>query len=140
MLCPKCQAEIGSDASYCSWCGAQRKPADDATATMLAAVAPTTAVGAVLAGKFRLVEVLGRGGMGIVYKAEDTSLHRPVALKFLPPEHAGKFDARERFLVEARAAAALSHPHICTIHEIHEGGETPFIAMEYIAGQTLRAR
>src|SRR5215471_16882568 len=140
MLCPKCQAEIGSDASYCSWCGAQRKPADDATATMLAAVAPTTAVGALLAGKYRLLEVLGRGGMGIVYKAEDTSLHRPVALKFLPAEREGAPNARERFFMEARAAAALSHPHICTIYEIHDRGETPFIAMECIEGQSLRSR
>jgi dienelactone hydrolase len=107
---------------------------------MLAAMAPATAVGALLAGKYRLLEVLGRGGMGIVYKAEDISLHRPVALKFLPAERGGAPNARERFFMEARAAAALSHPHICTIYEIHDEGETPFIAMECIEGQSLRAR
>src|SRR5215471_740940 len=140
MLCPKCQAEISSDASYCSRCGAQTKPDNDATVTMSAATSAAAAVGTLLAGKYRLLEVLGRGGMGIVYKAEDTRLHRPVALKFLPGEHGGTPSARERFLMEARAAAALSHPHICTIYEIHDEGETPFIVMECIDGQSLRAR
>jgi hypothetical protein len=140
MLCPKCQAEISSDASYCSRCGAQTKPDNDATVTMSAATSAAAAGGTLLAGKYRLLEVLGRGGMGIVYKAEDTRLHRPVALKFLPAEHGGTPSARERFLMEARAAAALSHPHICTIYEIHDEGEPPFIAMECIEGQSLRAR
>ena len=140
MLCSKCQAEISSDSSYCGRCGAQTKPDNDATVTMSAATSAPAAVGTLLAGKYRLLEVLGRGGMGIVYRAEDTRLHRAVALKFLPAEHGGTPSARERFLIEARAAAALSHPHICTIYEIHDEGETPFIAMECIEGQSLRAR
>jgi formylglycine-generating enzyme required for sulfatase activity/dienelactone hydrolase len=107
---------------------------------MSAATSAAAAVGTLLAGKYLLLEVLGRGGMGIVYKAEDTRLHRPVALKFLPGDHGGTPSARERFLMEARAAAALSHPHICTIYEIHDEGETPFIVMECIDGQSLRAR
>jgi dienelactone hydrolase len=115
-------------------------PGDDVTATntMLAAV-PSPAAGALVGGKYRLLEVLGRGGMGIVYKAEDAKLHRLVALKFLPAEHVSTLEARERFFMEARAAAALSHPHICTIHDVHDEGETPFIAMECVEGQTLRA-
>src|SRR5260370_2935715 len=140
MLCSKCQAEISSDSSYCGRCGAQTKPDNDATVTMSAATSAPAAVGTLLAGKYRLLEVLGRGGVGIVYKAEDTRLHRPVALKFFPAEHGGTPSARERFLLEARAAAALSHPHICTIYEIHDEGETPFIAMEFIEGKSLRAR
>jgi serine/threonine protein kinase/dienelactone hydrolase len=98
------------------------------------------ASGTLLAGKYRINKVVGRGGMGIVYMAEDTQLKRYVALKFLPPELVLSPEARERFVQEARAAAALSHPKICTIYEIHEEGEKPFIAMEYIDGQSLKAK
>ncbi len=96
--------------------------------------------GGLVAGKYQLLEVLGRGGMGIVYRAEDIKLHRAVALKFLPADRMSAPEVRKRFVVEARAAAALSHPHICTIHEIHDEGEAPFIAMECVEGQSLRAR
>jgi serine/threonine protein kinase len=107
---------------------------------MAAGLAGELAPGSVLAGKYRILEVAGRGGMGIVYKAEDTKLHRPVALKFLPPGLVTSQESRERFLLEARAAAALSHPNICTIHEIHDQEERPFIEMEYIEGRSLRER
>jgi len=96
--------------------------------------------GTTLAGKYNIVEVSGRGGMGIVYKAEDTKLKRSVALKFLPPELIQDEEIKERFVLEAQTAAALSHPNICTIHEIDEEGGKSFIAMEYVEGQSLRAK
>ena len=89
---------------------------------------------------YELLEPLGRGGMGVVHKARDMRLGRFAALKFLSPELLGSAEARERFHREARSLSALSHPHIATVYEVDEADGTPFLAMEYLPGGTLRLR
>jgi serine/threonine-protein kinase len=93
-----------------------------------------------LAGRYSLERELGRGGMGIVYLARDVRLDRPVALKLLPPDRAGRPELRERFLHEARMAARLAHPNIVPIHSVEEAGDFVFYAMRYVEGETLGAR
>src|SRR3954453_3479188 len=86
---------------------------------------------------YHIVETLGRGGMGIVYKARDTHLDRFVAIKVLPPEKVADPERKRRFVQEAKAASALNHPNIVHIYDIAEAEGTQFIAMEYVSGKTL---
>ena len=141
--CPSCRSENPDGSQFCSTCGTKlgkaptpKGPDASFTKTFVTPQKELT-VGAILAAKYEILEEIGRGGMGIVYKAEDIKLKRPVALKFIPPDLADNPERRERFLVEARAAAALSHPNVCTIYEVDEASERPFIAMEFVEGQSI---
>jgi serine/threonine protein kinase len=89
---------------------------------------------------YKILEKIGEGGMGVVYKAEDTKLKRIVTLKFLPPELTRDLQAKKRFLQEAQAAAALDHPNICAVFEIGEAEGTTYIAMPYVRGQSLKEK
>src|SRR5918911_862281 len=87
---------------------------------------------------YRILKELGKGGMGVVYKAEDTKLHRTVALKILLGDLLADERARKRFLREARAASAIDHPNICTVYEINETSDVLFFVMQYVDGKTLK--
>jgi serine/threonine protein kinase/dienelactone hydrolase len=141
--CSKCHFEISDDSRFCSKCGTPIHPSEEIfvsqTRTILRPMEELR-IGTELADKYRIEDVVGRGGMGIVYKAEDTKLKRRVALKFLPSELIQDKEAKERFILEAQTAAALAHPNICTIHEINEEDGEYFIAMEYVEGQNLREK
>jgi len=141
--CPKCNYENPSDTYYCGKCATQIRPLEGDVLSKTMTVARPFKVpgkGSIFAGKYRIIGELGKGGMGVVYEAEDAKLERTVALKFLPPELSEDPEARERFIREAKAAAALSHNHICTVYEIGEEENRLFIAMEYIEGESLRQK
>ena len=89
---------------------------------------------------YKILSELGQGGMGVVYKAEDTKLERTVALKFLAPHAVESAEHKARFIREAKAAAALDHPNICTVYEIDEAEGRTFLAMPYIAGPSLKQK
>jgi len=141
--CPKCHSDILDDSRFCSKCGTPIHATEEemeAFTRTLATPSVGASLGSLLAGKYRVLEEVGHGGMGVVYKAEDMKLKRIVAIKFLPRELSMNPEARERFIQEARTAAALSHPNICTIHEVDESVDKPFIVMEYVEGENLREK
>jgi serine/threonine protein kinase len=141
MKCPKCQRENPDDSTFCGKCGAHliHEPQPSFTETLEAPPDEWTP-GAILAGRYRILDELGRGGMGKVYRAEDTSLSRQVAIKVLPDEFARDPERLARFEREARLLAALNHPHIAAIHGIEGSGDRRFLVLELAEGETLRDR
>lgn len=120
--CSKCQHKNPDDTFYCGRCGARLQANEDISIThtkTLKILTPSKTI----AGKYNIQAELGRGGMGVVYKARDTRLKRMVALKFLPAESTRDIEAKKRFVQEGQAAAALEHPNICTVYEVDEAVE-----------------
>jgi len=141
--CTQCQAENPEESKFCGECGSRLSPPGDVAFSKTMTLGTGYKVlgeGKIFAGKYAISGEIGQGGMGVVYKAEDIRLKRTVALKFMPPEFMRIPDARERFIREAQSAAALSHPNICTIHEVDEAEGQPYIAMEFVSGESLRQK
>lgn len=144
MKCPKCHSDNPDTSRFCGSCAtllSQDSPPIDSLTKTVQTPAHVLSKGTLIAGKYRIVDEIGRGGMGIVYKAEDVILQRIVALKFLPAQWTADPEARERFVHEARAASALDHPNICNIHEIGEAeDDRMYIAMAFYEGKSLREK
>jgi len=141
MQCPNCHFENEENSRFCSHCAVPLgKPGSEQASLTKTLETPVQILkpGTLIAGKYKIIDEIGHGGMGVVYKAEDLKLKRCVALKFLPPHLMDAPELKERFLIEAQAAAALSHPNICVIYEVGEDQDQSFIAMEYVEGETLR--
>ncbi len=143
MECPRCHSDNREDSRFCRNCAAPLEGVVSGQPSLtktLGTPARFPRPGSLISGKYRIIEEIGRGGMGIVYKAEDLKLQRRVALKFLPPDLAPIEEIHQRFRREAQAAAALDHPHICTVYEFDESDGKPFISMAYVEGQSLKTR
>jgi serine/threonine protein kinase/Tfp pilus assembly protein PilF len=141
--CPKCNADNPDTKQFCGDCGTKLPASEGISPSLtktLQTPVKTLTKGSTFAGRYKIIEELGRGGMGVVYKAEDTKLKRTVALKLLPPELTHIQEVKERFMREAQAAAALDHPNICTVYEFDEAEEKTFISMAYVEGQSLRKK
>jgi serine/threonine protein kinase len=140
--CPRCNSDVAPGSQFCDVC-ATRTDADagvsDSHTVSISESPGELSLGATLNGKYRIIGEVGRGGMGVVYKAEDIRLRRTVALKFINSPSAISWEARERFIHEAQAVSELDHPNICTVHEFDktEAGQM-YIVMAFYGGESLK--
>ena len=148
MRCPSCEARLAVRSRFCPECGAAIASDDEvATLTIKPQAQPSSsstsseegrfAAGTVLTGRYRILGLVGRGGMGEVYRATDLKLNQPVALKFLPESTAGNPQLLERFHGEVRIARQVSHPNVCRVYDIGEVDGAAYISMEYVDGEDL---
>jgi hypothetical protein len=158
LRCPSCSVEVTAESRFCSSCGQSltplsqvptgtENPAGQAGAVAVKGVGRLIssdsvpmggfAPGVILVGRYRIIGLLGRGGMGEVYRADDLKLGQPVALKFLPPALADDPVRRERFIAEVRITRGLAHPNICRVYDIAELDGRYFLSMEFIDGEDL---
>jgi serine/threonine-protein kinase len=144
MQCPACREDVPESSRFCLVCGARVETSYTATRTAADRQLPSNAIdgaqfvpGTMLAGRYRIVGLVGRGGMGEVYRAEDLKLGQPVALKFLPRSMTDRPDRLARFHQEVRLARQVSHPNVCRVHDIAEIDGQHFLSMEYIDGEDL---
>src|SRR5580698_11070743 len=145
--CTSGASEVAENSRFCPACGSA--VASEAFATQTVAVSTPGrhissgtsqgrfAPGYVLGGRYRIVALLGKGGMGEVYRADDLSLEQPVALKFLPESLSGNENALARFRNEVRMARQVSHPNVCRVYDLGEVDGQPYLSMEYIDGEDL---
>jgi serine/threonine protein kinase len=143
MKCPGCHSEILDDSRFCSKCRTPINPSEKASASFTETQqtpAHEMILGKLLAGKYKILDEIGRGGMGVVYKAEDTILARKVAIKVLPEVFTKDPERLARFEREARVFASLNHPNIAAILGVEEADGKRFLVLELVEGETLAER
>ena len=137
--CPKCQTDNPSDSKFCKECAAPLVFDGDLSVTKtLETPAKGLALRSTFAGRYQIVEELGRGGMGSVYKALDTQINEEVAIKLIRPEIAADEKTLERFNNELKLARKIAHKNVCKMYHLEKGEDTPYISMEYLEGQDLK--
>jgi len=138
--CPKCQTGNPSDSKFCKECATPLPFSADLSVTKtLETMAKGLAMGSTFAGRYQIVEELGRGGMGAVYKALDTQINEEVAIKLIRPEIAADEKILERFSNELKLARKIGHKNVCKMFHLDKEGETPYISMEYLEGEDLKS-
>jgi eukaryotic-like serine/threonine-protein kinase len=142
MRCPKCHFENPADTDFCGKCASPLHPsqrAEDLPTELRSAPVRELTTGSTFAGRYQVIEELGRGGMGRVYKVFDTEVQEKVALKLLKPDIAGDREATDRFRNELKLARKIRHPRVCQMFDFNAHEGTPFITMEYVAGEDLKS-
>ncbi len=140
--CPKCRFENPDDTLFCGKCGASFSSPEEVSSSptkTLKTQARRLAIGTLFAGRYEILEEVGKGGMGEVYRVKDTKLNEEMALKLLRPEIASDESTIERFQNELKLARKISHKNICRLHDFHEEEDLPFITMEYVEGEDLKS-